>query len=504
MKNFFKKNISVETTKQSRFSMYEAGMLLIIILTSLFLNIWNNDFTLGYHIDEPKKVSFIKENNQDFHHPILMLQSMKILNQICRAEDDLSIAMLGRILSAVFGVLIVLFSYLIFRNIIEKKYALMAALFLAVSPIIVIHAHYFKEDIIYTCFAILSLYGFIKLIQKPHWPNIILFGIATGLALSAQYKGILLILMFFIIPILFRLNRNLEYYKKLIISFSLSLIVFFIINYPILFDFKVFYDGVSFDTWHITHGHDVIIPAISAYFSFHLIRSIIPGITLFLTAIAIVSIIFTIFKWKKTSIVNKILLFYVLVFYFVTEATPLKPFPDFMRYVIPIVPVIIFFSVKGIIDVCSFMRGKTRLIFISAFFLLGFSLPFVESVQLVNYLKKDTRAMVDKLLKESHHKTKYETYASVKSYVRSLAHLDIEKERENGIKFLVASSFQYSRYFYGVKIGKQEKQIYDAYKKYLDLFLYPYREIKPAYKSFAFSNPTLRIIDIRKRKNGND
>lgn len=29
------------------------------------------------------------------------------------------------------------------------------------------------------------------------------------------------------------------------------------------------------------------------------------------------------------------------------------------------------------------------------------------------------------------------------------------------------------------------------------LYSYPYTEIKPAYKTFAFSNPVIRIIDIR-------
>ena len=32
---------------------------------------------------------------------------------------------------------------------------------------------------------------------------------------------------------------------------------------------------------------------------------------------------------------------------------------------------------------------------------------------------------------------------------------------------------------------------------YLYSYLYTYTEIKPAYKTFAFSNPVIRIIDIR-------
>ena len=37
-----------------------------------------------------------------------------------------------------------------------------------------------------------------------------------------------------------------------------------------------------------------------------------------------------------------------------------------------------------------------------------------------------------------------------------------------------------------------------VYTKYEELFqTYPFVEIAPAYKSFAFSNPTIRILDIR-------
>ena len=40
------------------------------------------------------------------------------------------------------------------------------------------------------------------------------------------------------------------------------------------------------------------------------------------------------------------------------------------------------------------------------------------------------------------------------------------------------------------------RAVYERHEKYEELFAYPTVEIKPAYHSFAFSNPTIRIVDI--------
>ena len=65
--------------------------------------------------------------------------------------------------------------------------------------------------------------------------------------------------------------------------------------------------------------------------------------------------------------------------------------------------------------------------------------------------------------------------------------------------FLVASSFQYDRYLYGATLHDQRPVVYKFAGAYRKLFSsYPYLEFAPAYRSFAFSNPTVRVIDIRK------
>lgn len=126
----------------------EYSLLFTLLLLILFLNVWNNDFPLGYHVDEIKKVHFILTNTQDFYHPILMLQLNRLVNGFLHLNSPSEVVILGRTLSTIAGAVIVLFTYLIARRILPKLAALFAAFSVAVSPMLVVHAHYLKEDLL--------------------------------------------------------------------------------------------------------------------------------------------------------------------------------------------------------------------------------------------------------------------------------------------------------------------------------------------------------------------
>ena len=51
-----------------------SAVLLLILAGSLWLNLNNNYFPLGLHLDELTKVRFIQENHRDFKHPQLSLK----------------------------------------------------------------------------------------------------------------------------------------------------------------------------------------------------------------------------------------------------------------------------------------------------------------------------------------------------------------------------------------------------------------------------------------------
>ncbi len=60
---------------------------------------------------------------------------------------------------------------------------------------------------------------------------------------------------------------------------------------------------------------------------------------------------------------------------------------------------------------------------------------------------------------------------------------------------------RYERYRIASRLKGQKQIVYLIQRKYEHLFShYPVQEFKPAYRTFAFSNPTIRIIDIRQPK----
>ena len=80
---------------------------------------------------------------------------------------------------------------------------------------------------------------------------------------------------------------------------------------------------------------------------------------------------------------------------------------------------------------------------------------------------------------------------------RTILDVDISSAKKSGIEYLLVSNFVYDRYLKGGKLRGQNQRVYELYEKYGRLFSQPYIEIKPEYKSFAFSNPVIRIVDIR-------
>lgn len=484
------------------------GALLLIILLSAFLNTHNINIPLYSHPDEPKKFGFVLSDKQDFRHPILMIQTARLLNQAFGLTDPNKLIVLCRMVSASCGVLLVILTYFFGRRGLGKNFALLAALALAVSPILVIHAHYFKEDLIFTVCSFFSLLCFLKFLKERTLGSTILLGIATGLAISAQYKGILLILLFFIFPkVVPDINRH-EYYRSLKTSLGVMGLIFILVNYPVFLNIDIFFSGITTEIGRAIGGHTLNVYPFHHWFGFHLVNSLIPGMTLPVTLLALAGLAYTVVQWKSVAMVDKLLLAYALVFYFFHEISLMKAFPDYMRYMIPIVPAMAYFACRAIEQIYKQIReGLTAkwlarglpLVLIGAVILI----PGYDTLMLDSNLANDTRSKAQEWVASTKENVWVERYTLLKKNFkhRYLARMDILEARKSGIAYLIVSSFNYERFFIGAEWSGQDPKVYETHKRYMRLFSYPYTEIKPAYKTFAFSNPVIRIIDIRDPEN---
>lgn len=478
-------------------------MLWALLTLSCFLNFYNLDFPGQFHGDESKKVGFILNGTQDFRHPVLMLQTARVLNGIFGFESFDRLLLLCRSVSAFFGVLIVWFTYLLGREILATRYALFAAAAVAVSPIMVVHAHYFKEDMIFTAFSLLSLICFLKFMKQPTRRGNVLWGLAVGLAFSAQYKAVLLGMLYLLIPFILPKVDKRWLFKSIGIAFGVACLVFVVVNFPIFLHPEKFFEGVNHEAGHLLRGHRLKIHAIPQGFSFHLLHSIVPGISWGLTLLALGGVIHSAVKWKENSSAEKLFFLYVAIFYFANELIPLKPFPDFMRYMIPVVPLLIIFSCRSIAFIESWIRAAFRMrttrnltLPLMILFILW---PLYDSILLNYHLTRDTRYKSQQWVESSGKKVLYGRYTNtfkLNGDFRTILDVDIAGAKKNGVEYLLVSSFVYDRYLMGGKLQGQDKRVYELNEKYGRLFSQPYIEIKPEHKSFAFSNPVIRIVDI--------
>jgi hypothetical protein len=66
-----------------------------------------------------------------------------------------------------------------------------------------------------------------------------------------------------------------------------------------------------------------------------------------------------------------------------------------------------------------------------------------------------------------------------------------------GHDFVVLSSFSYDRYLYARRLRGLSPGIYQIAERYEALLALPtFVELRPRYRSYAFSNPTLRIVRL--------
>ena len=473
--------------------------LAAILALSLVLNLYGNDFPLGYHVDEIKKVRFIRDNTQDFQHPILILRIVRTANAFARFSDEQDIVELGRTINACFGMLIVACAYLLCRKTSSDSYLpLLVAFAAATSPIMVVHAHYLKEDIILTFFLMASLLILLEYVQRPGWLSAASLGAAMGLACATHYKGSLIVILCALASGLFPGNRR-SCLRMLPVVVLCVTAVFLAVNYPLIFDYFNFKRGFLFEYRHALEGHSGIkIHAVMYYGGFHFLYSLIPGVTAGMAITGAAAIAWSAVRWRKAHVSLRILLLYVSLFYLVSEFSPLKPFPDFMRYVIPIVPPLILFALMAVKTLWSPVSNPGLKMAVPLVMIAIILYPLYFTIRLVHGINDDTRARAEAWIQHSSQNAKYELYTSAKPHdVKSVTNLDVEQERKKGVAFFVSSSFMYERFEFGSTLPDQSPLVYKTQEKYKELFARPFVEFKPEFRSFGFSNPTIRVIDIR-------
>ena len=173
-------------------------VFLLIFLAAVALRFYALDLKLFHH-DEAVHAWFAYNLLTDgtyiydpmYHGPFLYYVTAGVFSLL--GDSDLT----GRLLPALFGSLLLLLLYPIYRlGYLDKKQTLVAALFLAVSPNMVYFSRFLRNDIFIVFFTMLLLVALLYYFERGQTRYALLAGTAIGLGMSAKENMPIVILIF--------------------------------------------------------------------------------------------------------------------------------------------------------------------------------------------------------------------------------------------------------------------------------------------------------------------
>lgn len=241
--------------------------------------------------------------------------------------------LINRFLSASFGVATVFVVYKMTEYFLDKKTAVISAIFLSLAHLHVRDSHFGTVDVPLTFFIMCSMYFIVKANKERAFKNYFMAGICTGLAASTKYQGILLFIPMFAAHCL---NIAEEKDKKMrlifdgrILSFLLAAIIFFLLGTPYaILSFSNFISDILYESAHLKYGHGIIL---GAGWWYHIRYSLFYGLGWSLLAASLLGIIVL----AGTNIKKALILCSFPFIYYIYMG---RGNTVFLRYAIPLVP----------------------------------------------------------------------------------------------------------------------------------------------------------------------
>jgi 4-amino-4-deoxy-L-arabinose transferase-like glycosyltransferase len=473
----------------------------MIFVVSLTMFSTNNNFMLGFHADEPVKVDEIISGSFNYYHPLLMVGITNLVVLILGINDPQIIAEVGRWLTALVAATGVTAMFALLSQRIKEETSLILTLVVSITPLLAIHAHYMKEDCWLFAFCAFALLTFVRLANAPNSAaNILQLGLFLGLAISSKTAGAFLVPVFVIVILFEPRPRIVLLAKSLAFACILAVIVVVMINFSALLHPTRAWENFFYELHHSIHGH---YDGVKYPFGFHITHSLYEGVGPFLLILAILGLTIQLSRWRKTNLLDRTMIIFALFYYILIEMSPLIAWPDTSRYTVPLVLPIAYFSGISVDQLVIWLRNwancSPRTSFIIAQIVIIFALlpGTITGLRLIASLSRDTRILADRFLKDKSSQLLTEAYGTSFGFrARSLAELDL-CHLDPSIRYLVASSFEYGRYEFAANTdSKYATQAAQVWKRYQVIFNIPYNELRPELHSYAFSNPTIRIIDL--------
>ena len=451
------------------------------------------DFPLAAHADEGSKVLQIQQSSYNYNHPLLMLELAHAANAVAGLSNPQSVVELGRALAVIAGGFAIFATFLLAGEVLPRLAALAATLTVAVVPALTVHARYFKEDIFMLPFLLLALVVLIRMLKAPTRSSSIILGGLIGLAAAAKYVAII-VLPFALLLLLLEAILNQEWWIRLTFAGLVTLStlgVMMVIQIPALLDFTAFSSALAGDVASAVAGQEVRLPVSRTLGLFHLTNSLLPSLGL---PVLILGLTGLATPWLVPSERRQPLLviaLFALLWYAVHEFSPFKPYPDFMRYMVPLAPLLIILGTAFVYELGRRHLSRPASLGLASAVILTAGIPALYlSLRISAPAQEDPRRIISDLDFDNPTRTAFDRYTR---YVGPLGVTDV---RPATADIFVTSSFTYDRFGAISTSHGQSRRTRQRRAFYAALFNEPYLDVTNGRPAYAYFNPIIRIVAL--------
>ena len=258
-----------------------------------------------------------------------------------RISEFAKLYMAGRVAAVLLGILTVYLVYALGRRAYGRAAGLLAALFMAILPIHVMHSKFVAVDVPATFFVVLALLFAIRITDGHRLRDYIFAGLFAGLAAGTKYNAGLVALS----PIIAHFASDkakplLRIVNPKLLGIIIATAAGFLIGAPGALLYRdAFTKDFLYEVHHAQTGHGLLFTNTGSGFVYHITHSLWPGMGLPLLVLAGIGLLYAI---KRRSAADLAMLVFLVAYYAVIGMAQVR----FARYTIPILPVLVLLAAR--------------------------------------------------------------------------------------------------------------------------------------------------------------
>jgi len=437
-----------------------------------------------------------------FHPPLLRVVAWLAVRVEQRVDPavgaalDARVIRTMRVISLVAGTVTVVVVGAVAGWFLSPAWALVAGLLFAVSPIAVFLSKYGTPDSLLVLLFSSALWIAFRLRERPSLWCYALGGLVSGLAIAAKYNGAFVLFAFPVAHLLAPQAQRPNLVRAAV-AFTSGLLVALAVGFPLLpWEWEEFVRTTGLEAHHqFVRGHRGIkIRPLDYYFGFHFVRSIWPstGAPLF------VAILGGLVLWLLRAESSKYIVWAVAVPYYVAMESVLKLTFSPERYVFPLLPL---YAIAASVFCAALAewsseREPTRWWVGAALAIAVLIWPAYRSLRLVQDIEPDTRIRAREWLLEHVDRDARVAIGGLRHFYPPLTQSEFPRLTQFGRDepdYWILSSFDYDEAFTYPEESAAAAAYYLHVIESHDLVF----EVAPAYDTFMFHNPTLKVFRRR-------